>query len=129
MLSRHTWQGFFANYFFYQVLSINPSAVFVFGDFKVYHKDWLMYSGGTAWSGELCYNFLSQMALLRWLTLLLRSQTMILTVLLFWIHFYLLTLVFALQWLSLYWEILIMLLSQFPLTFHKIQNRMPCFIT
>ena len=47
MLSRHTWQGFFANYFFCQVLSINPSAVFVFGDFEVHHKDWLMYSGGT----------------------------------------------------------------------------------
>ena len=28
-------------------------------------------------------------------------------------------LVFVLQWLSLHWEILIMLLSQFPLTFHK----------
>ena len=25
---------------------INPSAVFVFGDFKVHHKDWLTYSGG-----------------------------------------------------------------------------------
>ena len=31
-----------------EVLSINPSAnVFVFGDFNVYHKDWLTYSGGT----------------------------------------------------------------------------------
>ena len=29
-----------------EVLSINPSAnVFVFGDFKVHHKDWLTYSG------------------------------------------------------------------------------------
>ena len=129
MPSRHTWQGFFANYFFCQVLSINPSAVFVFGDFEVHHKDWLMYSGGTDWSGELCYNLLSQMALLRWLTLLLGSQTMILTVLLFWIHFYLLTLVFVLQWLSLHWEILIMLLSQFPLTFQLIHNSIPHFNT
>ena len=30
-----------------EVLSINPSAVFVFGDFNVHHKDWLTYSGGT----------------------------------------------------------------------------------
>ena len=38
------------------------------------------------------------------------------------------SLVFVLQWLSLYWEILIMLLSQFPLTFHHIHNKMPYFI-
>ena len=40
-----------------EVLSINPSAnVFVFGDFNIHHKDWLTYSGGTDWPGELCYN-------------------------------------------------------------------------
>ena len=51
--------------------------------------------------------FLSQMTLLRWLTFLLGSQTVVLIVLLFWIyHFFLLTLVFALQWLSFHWEIL-----------------------
>ena len=60
--------------------------------------------------------FLSQMNLLTWLTFLLRPQTVILIVLLFWIYFFLLTLVFILQCLSLHWEILIMLLSQFPLT-------------
>ena len=49
--------------------------------------------------------FLSQMTLLRWLTFLLGSQTVILIVLLFWIYLFLLTLVFVLQWLSLYWEI------------------------
>ena len=39
------------------ILLINPSAnVFVFGDFNVYHKDWLTYSGGTDRPGELCYN-------------------------------------------------------------------------
>ena len=43
--------------------------------------------------------FLSQMTLLRWLTFLLGSQTVILIVLLFWIYFFLLTLVFVLQWL------------------------------
>ena len=41
-----------------EVLSINPSAnLFVFGDFNVHHKDWLIYSGGTDRPGELCYNF------------------------------------------------------------------------
>ena len=69
------------------------------------------------------------MTLFRWLTFLLGSQTVILIVLLFWIYFFLLTLVFVLQWLSLHWEILIMLLPQFPLTFHHIHNGMPHFIT
>ena len=45
--------------------------------------------------------FLYQITLLRWLTFLLGSQTVILIVLLFWIYFFLLALVFALQWLSL----------------------------
>ena len=65
--------------------------------------------------------FLSQMTLLRWLTFLLGSQTVILIVLLFWIYLFLLMLVFVLQWFSLHWGILIML-SQFPLTFHQIHN-------
>ena len=113
---------------------INPHAnVFVFTDFSVHQKDWLTCSGGTDRSGELCYNFsiqndFTQMVRLFPATFLLGSQTVILTVLLFWISFFLLTLVFVLQWLSLHWEILIMLLSQFPLTFHHIHNRMPHFI-
>ena len=41
-----------------EVLSINPSVnVFLFGDFNVYYKDWLTYSGGSDRSGELGYNF------------------------------------------------------------------------
>ena len=113
-----------------EVLSINPSAnVFVFGYFNVHHKDWLTYSGGSDRPGELCYNFsLSQMILLQWLTFLLGSQTVILIVLLFWICLFLLTLVSVLQWLSFHWKILIMLLSQFLLTFHQIENRIPRFI-
>ena len=51
------------------------------------------------------------MTLLRWLNFLLRSQAVILIVLLFCIYLFLLMLVFVLQWLSLYWKILIMLLS------------------
>ena len=85
-----------------EVLSINPSAnVFVFGDFNIHHKDWLTYSGGTDRSGKLCCNF-SPTTLLRGLTFLLRSQTVILIVRLFWICFFLLMLVFLLQWLSLH---------------------------
>ena len=35
----------------------NIDEVFIFGDFNVYHKDWLTYSAGTDRPGELCYNF------------------------------------------------------------------------
>ena len=72
--------------------------------------------------------FLSHMTLLRWLSFLLRSQTVILIVLLFWVSFSLLMLVFVLQSVSLHREIKMKLLSQFPLTFHQIHNKMPCFI-
>ena len=41
-----------------EVLTISPSAiVFVFGDFNVHHRDWLTYSSETDRPGELCYNF------------------------------------------------------------------------
>ena len=50
-------------------------------------------------------------SLLRWLTFLLPSLTVTLALLLSWIYFYLLMLVFILQWFSLYWEIQIMLHS------------------
>ena len=39
-----------------------------------------------------------------------------------------LLMLFVLQWLSLHWEILIMLLCQFPLTFYQTYNGMPGFI-
>ena len=69
------------------------------------------------------------MTLLRWLTFLLGSLTVILTVLLFCIYLFLLTLVFVLEWLSLHWEILIILFSEFPLTFHQINSEMHRFIS
>ena len=41
-----------------EVLLINPSAnVFVFGNFNLYRRDWLTYSGSTDRAGELYYNF------------------------------------------------------------------------
>ena len=103
-----------------EVLSISPSAnVFVFGDFNVHHKDWLAYSSQLIEHVNSDIIFLFQLTLLRWLTFLLRSLTVTLTVLLFQIYSFLLTLAFGLQWLSLHWEILIMLLSPFPFTFHQ----------
>ena len=44
------------------------------------------------------------------------------------LNFFLLMLVFVLQWFSLHWAILMMLLSHFPVTFHHIHNRMSHFI-
>ena len=38
-----------------EVLSINLA--FIFGDFRVHHKNWLTYSSGTDRPGELCYDF------------------------------------------------------------------------
>ena len=50
-----------------EVPSINTFAtIFVFGDFSVHHKDWLIYSNGTDRSGKLCYNFSISSDLVRW---------------------------------------------------------------
>ena len=107
-----------------EVISINPSAnVIIFGDFNVDHKDWL-----TSRTGELFYRFFISNDLIQMVNFLLGFQIVILIALLFWIYLFLPTLVFVLQWLSLHWEFLIMLLSQFPLTFHQIHNRMTRFI-
>ena len=114
----------------HDVLSINPSAnAFVFGDFMLIIRTGLPILVELINLVNSVIISLSQITLLRWLTFLLGSQTVILIVLLFWIYFFLLTLVFILQWLSPHCKILIMLLSQFPLTFHQIHNGMPCFIT
>ena len=111
-----------------EVLSINPSANdFVFGNFNGHHKEWLSYSGGTDQPGELCYNF----SILNDLTQMVNFPTRISdcdshssTLLDSFISS---DVVFVLQWLSLHWKILIMLLSWFPLTFHQIHNGMPRF--
>ena len=99
--------------------------VSVFGDFKVHIHDWITYSGGTDRPGELCYNFIFQMTLLRWLTFLLGLLTVTLTILLFWIYLFLLTLLYVQQWPSLHWQVLNMFLSQFPFTFGQTQNGIP----
>ena len=87
----------------HDVLSINPSAnAFVFGDFMLIIRTGLPILVELINLVNSVIIFLSQMTLLRWLTFLLGSQTVILIVLLFWIYFFLLTLVFVLQWLSLH---------------------------
>ena len=71
-----------------KVLLINSSANgFVFGDFNVNHKDWLTYSMELIDLVDSVIIFLSQITLLIWLTFLLGSLTVPLTVLLFWIYF------------------------------------------
>ena len=87
-----------------------------------------MYSGGTDRPCEFCYNFSVSNDLTQMINFPTRSLSLILTVLLFWIYLFLLMLVFVLQWLSHRWEILIMLLTQFPLTFPQIHKGMPHFI-
>ena len=54
--------------------------------------------------------------------------TATLTVLLFWIYLFPLTVIFVLHWLSIVWETLIMLLSQFLLTFLYTQKGVTLFI-
>ena len=110
-----------------EVLSIDPSAnVFVFGDFNVDQKDWFTHSGKTDWPGELCYNFSVSNNLTQMVNFRIPDCDSLSLALLDLFLF--LMLVFVLQWLSLHWKILIMLFSQFPLTFHQIHNGMPRFI-
>ena len=105
------------------VLSTNPSAnVFAFGDFNVHHKYWLIYSNRTDRSGEFCHNFsisndLTQMVNVPTSISDYDSHNPMRFFTVFWISYFLVTLVFVLRWFSLHWEILIKLLSQFPLTF------------
>ena len=112
-----------------EILSINSSAnVFVIGDFNVRHKDWLTYSGETGRPGELCYNFSISNGLIQMVNFPTRILDCDSHSPAFSLYFFLLALVFLLQWLSLHWEILIMLLSQFPSPFQLIHNEMPRFI-
>ena len=112
-----------------EVLLINPSAnVFIFGNFNVHHKDWFAYSGGTDRAGELCYNFSTSNNLTQIVNFPTRipdcdsdSPTLL--------HLFISSDASICSTMaSLHWEILIMLLSQFPLTLHQIHNDMPLFI-
>ena len=112
-----------------EVLSINPSAnVFVFRDLTSIIKTGLPILVELIDLANSVIIYLSQTTLLRWLTFLIGSQTMILTDLLFWIAFFLLTLIFVLQWLSLQWGILMIMLSQFPLLSIIFTTRCPILL-
>ena len=75
-----------------EVFLINPPAnTFLFGEFNVHNKDWLTYSTETDRPGKLCYNFSIS------LTFLLGSLAVTLTVLIFSIYLFLLTLVVVLN--------------------------------
>ena len=93
-----------------EVLTISPYIdVFVFGDFNFHNKELFLVELINLVNSATI--FVSQMTLLRWLTFLLRSVVVTLSVFLFWICFFPLTLVFVLQWLSFNWEILIVFVS------------------
>ena len=104
-------------------LRINPSpALIVFGNSDVYHKGWKLSFHLVKLTNlvNAAVILLSKTTLLRWLTFLLGSWTVTLDNLALLDFFFLLTLVFALMWLSLHWKILIILFSQFPWTFFKL---------
>ena len=114
-----------------KVLLIKPSAnVFVLGDSNVHNKIWITYSARTDRPGELCYNFSISNVFTQMVSFLTqihdcdshsRSLTVTHIVLLFPIYLFLLTLVFVLSWLSFHYEMLIILLFQFPFTFCQTQ--------
>ena len=102
-----------------EVLLMNPSAnVYVFGELTSIIRTGLAILVELIDLVNSVTVFLSQMTFLRWLTFLLGSHTVTLIVLLSLISFFFLTLVFVLQWFCLHWEVVIMLVSKFLLTFH-----------
>ena len=112
-----------------EVLLINSSAnVFVFESFNIHHQDLLTYSSGTDWPGELCYNFSISNDLTQMVNFPIQIpdydsySPALLDLFIYAVYKY------VLQRLSLHWEILIMLLTQFPLTFHQIHSGMSHFI-
>ena len=116
-----------------KILSLNISAtVFVHKVFIDYHREFLTYSDG---SDTPFFVFLFQTNLLKLLTLQLRTLILILTVMLFWIDFYLLTLVYGLQWPSIHWKNLVMVflvsigfcsVSKWNVTFHHTAFNSSC---
>ena len=80
-----------------EIVWINPSANgFVLEEFSMHFKGWLTYSSWTDRLQKLCYDF----SISNDLTFLHRSLTVTLTVLLFWICFFLLMLVCSTMTLS-----------------------------
>ena len=100
--------------------------MFLFGDFNDHHKDWLTYAGETDRSGELCKSFsisknLTQMA--NFPTLIPDCDSHRPALLDLFLPFD------ASICSTMDFPVQIMFLSQFPLTFYHIHNRIPHFIT
>ena len=95
----------------------------------VHHKDWLIFLVKLIDPVDSVIMFLSQRTLLRWLTFLLASLTVTLTVLPFQIYFSLMALLFVIQWTFLLREFLILLSSQFLSIPLQTKKGMPSFIT
>ena len=100
--------------------------MFVFGYFSIHHKDWLINCGGTDSPVELSYKVSIYNDLIQMVNFSTQISDFDCQSPGFLICLFLVMLLFVLQWLSLRWEILIML---FPLTFYQTHNGMPCFIT
>ena len=120
-----------------EVVSINSSAnVFVFGGFNVHHKNWLTYSGKPGRSSrtdrpsKLCYDFFISNGftqMLKFPTCISDCDSHSPVPLDSFISSY--TSICSTMAFSPLGEILIMWLSQFPLTFHQTQkNEIPRFI-
>ena len=106
-----------------EVLLVNPFAnVFFYGDLNILHKDWLTYYGGTDKPGEFSYNFsiwnnLTQMINFpAWITDCGSHSPAILVLFLSSDPSSCSVMAFPLL------RILIIWLSQFPMTFHQTQN-------
>ena len=99
-----------------EVLLINPSAnLFVFGDFNVHQKTGLSILVEQIDLVNSVIIFPFQMTLLRWLTFLLRFQTVILSHAL--MDFFPLMLVFVLQWLAHFIALLMTILMLIGMVF------------
>ena len=85
-----------------------------------HHKDCLTCSGGTDRSGKPCYNLSLSDDLTQVVNFATRIPRLRFSQFCLFGFRRNLMLLFVLQWLSLHYEILIMLLFQFPLTFHRV---------
>ena len=113
MWDKLEWLNWFWQFLFKGLSLIRKDFITHIHGLAVYVKDGLPFVRDLSFR-KLCEFLLSQMALLRWLTFLLGSLTVTLTVLLFWIYFFLFTQVFVLPWLfsiGKFW-------SYFCLSFH-----------
>ena len=106
-----------------EVLLINPSAnVFVFGEFNVHYKNWLTYSGGTDRPSERSKDLTQMVNFSTWTPVRDSHSPALLDLFLYSDAIKCSTMAFPSLWNS------DLLLSDCPLMFRQIHNRMPGFI-